>query len=410
MDMFLKIVGAICLGLIGLVLLLMLFVAFSIRRKLRHPGESVTGIMDATETILQTVPPFRIKLEPANHRNWILTGQYAAICEALSERGCVRVGRFETSPSTALLEVWHLPERCLCATIYEHPSAGLWLVAGFEFTDGSRLLRSNGSRPHMVAPPWETTHFDPDTPVADLLDLILKDQPDKPTVPISAESFAHQYESRWARDMDWRIQCGGPTAEELRTTLNAGLCEESPSRDEAPPEIASAREQRMIDQLQSMWRSQINEFFDVQLRERFIIATGISALDWDRIRDQVIFIHDGLTAEDLAEHLEQYLYADLAPHAEPEYEDEEYDHIRDDVAEQLKTESPRAVFSEAVARQVTPGRHEQIGTVQKPVAADVWQAPIFEGRQVLRAGHPHPVPLDCPADMHHSADQQPPRP
>jgi len=178
--------------------------------------------------------------------------------------------------------------------------------------------------------------------------------------------------------MDWRIQCGGPTAEELHTIIAAGNGEASHSQEEARRPITSAGELEMIDQIQSTWLCRINEFYDVQLRERFIVTSGISALKWDRIRDRVIFIHDKLTAADLAEHLEQYLYSTSDSDAEPDFEDEEYDRICDDLAEQLKTESARVVFSESVTRQTTPERHTQLGTVSEPVEADVWQAPEFD--------------------------------
>ena len=177
--------------------------------------------------------------------------------------------------------------------------------------------------------------------------------------------------------MDWRIRCGGPTEEEIRTTILTDNSTTSSTRETAL-QVSSAEGLQIISQIQSAWRCQINEFYDVQLREQYIVTSGISALEWDRIRDQVVFIHDGLTAADLAEHLEQYRYSTLPDDAEPDFDEDEYNRIRDELTGQLATESPRTVFLESITSQTTTERHKQLGTLSEPVAADVWQAPQFD--------------------------------
>jgi hypothetical protein len=378
METFFKVVGAIVVGAVCLFGLLIVIGYFYLRRKMSSLENSFGGLKDAAEAMSETVPPFRIKLEPANHREWI-DGGFEEIYEELDSRGGVRIGRFATSPPTVLLEAWHLPDHNLFVVIYEHPVAGLWFEAGFEFEDGTLFAYSTGPNHHMGNPPWTIFEFRTAAPTAELLDAVIADRPDKPAVATSAESFPGRFEEAWARDMDWRIERGGPSEEEIRTTLESELAEESSSDDERERAMSKVNELTMVEQIRSMWRDSINEFFETQLRESWIVSSGVSALDWDRVRDRVIFIHDGLTSDDLAEHLEQYLYANLTTAEEIEYENDEYERISEEVTEQLATQSARSVFSESVANQTSPKRHEKLGEVTHPVEADVWLAPQFEG-------------------------------
>lgn len=377
METFLQIVGGIVLGLTGLFILLIVIGYFYLRRRMGQFGQSYAGMMEAAEAVSQTVPSFRVKLEPANHREWINTEDFEAICEELDSRGFVRIGRFASMPPTVLLEAWHLPAESLFVTIYEHPVGGLWLDAGYEFEDGSIFTYSSGPNHHMGTPPWSTFEFRTGTPTAELLDAVIADRPDRPALPTSAESFPDRFESQWAREMDWRIERGGPTADEIRKTLEDGIADESSSKEEASTAIKAAAELNMVEQIHSMWRDRINEFRSTQVRESFLTSSRISALEWDRIRDRAIFIHDGLTGRDLAEHLEQYLYADLAADEEHDIDDDEYERMSGELAEQLNSRTARELFAESVANQTTEKRHEKIGEVTEPVDADVWVSPQF---------------------------------
>lgn len=379
METFFKIVGVIVVGAVCLFGLLIVIGYFYLRRKMGTLGNSFSGLMDAAEAMSDTVPPFRIQLEPANHRDWIDTASADTICEELESRGGTRIGRFATSPPTVLLEAWHLADKHLFVVIYEHPVAGLWFEAGYEFEDETLFAYSNGPDHHMGNPPWTTFEFRTGTPAAELLDAVIADRPDKPTVATSAESFPPRFEKSWARDMDWRISNGGPTEEEIRKTFENGIAAESDSEEQMQHAMSTADQLEMVEQIRSMWRDRINEFLETQLRESWIVASEVSALDWDRVRDRVIFIHDGLTSDDLAEHLEQYLYANLTTAEEIEYENDEYERISEEVTGQLATQLPRAIFSDSVASQTSPKRHEKLGNVSEPVEADVWLAPKFEG-------------------------------
>jgi len=378
MATFLQIVGAVVLGLIGLFVLLILLGYFVLRRKMSQMGESFTGLVEAAEAISQTVPPFRVTLEPANHREWVEKEKAEAICEELDARGCTRIGRFTSVPPTVLLEAWHLPEQSLFVTVYEHPVGGLWIEAGCEYEDDTLFSYSNGPNHRMGNPPWTRCEFRTGTPVGELLDAVIAERPDKPMRPTSAESFPARFEAAWSRDMDWRIEQGGPSEEEIRSSFESGLAQETDSEEAATQALSVASQMDMVQQIRSVWRERINDLREVQLRESYIVASEVSALEWDRIRDRVIFIHDDLTAEDLAEHMEQYLYEGVGPDEDFDYDDDQYEEVRGSLAQQLESGSPRTVFAESVARQATSKRHENLGATTDPVEADVWLAPQFD--------------------------------
>ena len=374
MATFLQIVGAITLGLMGLILL----GCFVLRRKMSQMGESFTGLVEASEAISQTVPPFRVTLEPANHREWAEKEKAEAICEELDGRGCTRIGRFTSLPPTVLLEAWHLPEHSIFVTLYEHPVGGRWVEAGCEFEDDTLFSCSNGPNHRMGNPPWTTCEFRTGTPVGELLEAVIAERPGKPLRPTSAESFPARFEAAWSRDMDWRIERGVPSEEEIRASFESSLAQETDSKEAVPQAMSVAIQMDTIQQIRSLWRERINDLREAQLRESYIVASEVSAIEWDRIRDRVIFIHDDLSAEDLAEHMEQYLYEGVGPDEEVDYDDDQYEEIRGSLALLLESGSPRTVFAESVARQATSKRHEQIGMATVPVEADVWLAPQFD--------------------------------
>lgn len=378
METFLKILGGIVLGLFGLFLLLILLGYFVLRRKMSQMGESISGLMEAAEAISQTVPPFRIRLEPANHREWRDPEAADSICEELDRRGCTRIGRFTSIPQTVLLEAWHLPEHGLFVTVFEHPVGGLWMEAGCEYEDDSFFVRSNGPDHLMGSPPWTDLEFRTGAEPAALIETVITDRPDKPVRPTTAESFPGRFEAAWQRDMDWRIERGGPSEAEILASFESGLRSETDSEEAADQALSTAGQLEMVEQIRSAWRERINELRETQLRESYIVASGISALEWDRIRDRVIFIHDGLTADDLAEHLELYLYEGMGVDEDFEVDDDQYEEIQGSLSQQLESDSARVVFSDSVAQQTASTRHEKIGVTMTPVEADVWLSPQFD--------------------------------
>jgi hypothetical protein len=143
--------------------------------------------------------------------------------------------------------------------------------------------------------------------------------------------------------MDWRNARGGPSTHELRAVAALTGQECSDEHLEATRQLLAAQ---AIEQL------------GTALRERFVATSGISAAEWERVRDRLVIIHDKMTGE---------MVSDLV-----------YESLDEDDADGFDAESdapPRTQFAEFNATLPAPRRFERLGTLEEPVGADVYCAP-----------------------------------
>lgn len=349
MQTFLAIIGGFALAIVGLVLLAL----FLLRRRLRKVMSQFEGMAQVAGPSGQIIPPMRIRLRPDNGYAWHDEEHVQAVGDDLAARGFVRIGTFSSEPPTAPIEAWHDPQQSIYAAICEHPTSGIWLDVLSLGQDGSSFTVTSGPGDQLARPTDFQLERMPGAATADVVSHFLENRPDVPVQQTSAESFPAAFESLWERMMDFRLEQGAPTEEEIRR-----LCVAEGGDD---PQVET------VGEIREMWQSQINDELERKIRESFLQSSSYSALEWDRMRDRVVFIHDDLSAEDLASLLE------IAwEHNVDDDLDNSYEALEERAAELLSESPGRQAFEAMNNDQESAMRFEKIGAVTQPVAADVY--------------------------------------
>ncbi len=277
MDTFLQVLGIACLamlGLIGLVMLWFVWKCWGAWREFRVLTKSM-GTLWAGD-----VPPFRVKLERVDRPTWADRDQIEFLAGPLRKAGFVDLGIFDVTPSQIRLLALASEKSSIYAAILQHPQSGVHLELVTAYADGTDCTYHTSEVACLLDQwPFKKIKALPDLGAGELLERLLAERPQKAMLPATVEAFSDLYESLWAREFDWRIARGGLTAEEIRRLASAnggGVSEED------------------VRVVQRHWRLSINAHYHVELQRRFLASGRYSAVEWERMRDRVRFVHDNL--------------------------------------------------------------------------------------------------------------------
>ncbi|GEM_PF-2396349 len=352
LQVFLAIVGGIALALVGLLALGL----FLLRLKFRAVLRQFEDIGDAAGVAGCVVPPMQVRLRPDNNYEWRDQAQVHAVGDELAERGFTRIGTFNSEPTTVPLEAWHDPQQSIYATICEDADTGIWLDVLSLGEGGSSYTVSSGPGDQFVRPSeFQLEHLPGGTPT-DVLSRFFENRPDCQARPTSAEGFPAVFEDLWQRMMNVRIEQGPPSEEEIRQLCHV--------QGDAELQL------EMVERIREMWQSQISDAVERQIREAFLENSQLSALEWDRLRDRVVFVHDDLTAEELAAMI------DVEWDSNADDLDDSYDVLEERALELLSYSSARSAFISMNSELQATSQFEKIGVVTHPAAADVYVGPV----------------------------------
>ena len=347
--------GAFLGGAIALVLLLVIL-WFGFKFWLRSKVAGFAEQFEALAAGMNSVPPFRLRLSPGTDEGWD-NDQARPLYAPLLERGFVDAGSFhidEDPPYAFGLRALVHEQLGISAAVFHHDQAGYWLELVSRFNDGTSLTYSTVPDPMVNVPDYKQQKHFPDLEPQALLDQFLAARTKQPE-PVSADRFGQALCDAYAREMDWRIERGGVTEEEIRRQA-------AKSGTTDPKQI-----QLSIDNVREQWRVAINEFFDEQLRTNFVQSAKMEPAKWEQVRDRLLFVHDRLFGNELYSRIENLLYAincdDLC-------EDES---LTDALSEACNGSSAKA--SLAKVTQLLTKHHVQVkklGTLKKPIEADVY--------------------------------------
>ena len=352
MQTFLAIIGGIVLAIIGLLVLGLIVLRWKLRRFVHQFG----GMSDMVGASGHVVPPMRIRLRPDNSYAWRDEIQVDSVGDELAGCGFVRIGTFSSTPPTVPIEAWHDPQQSIYAAICEHPVAGVWLDVLSLGQDGSTYTVSSGPGDQFDRPSDFQLERIPGATPKEVVSRFLGTRPDRAAVRTSAETFPAVFEDLWQRSMEFRIEQGVPSEEELRRICSA--------EGEAPPH-------EMVEQFREMWQLQINEVRERQIREAFLEDSKLTALEWDRMHDRVVFVHDDLPADELASMIE----IDCEDSLSDDEIDDAYESVEERARELLQDLSARKAFSKMNSEQDSAVQFRNIGKVARPIAADVYVGP-----------------------------------
>jgi len=331
MGIALQILG----GLFVLILVLLVIAGLVIRAKLRR---FASELGDA----LESVPPMEITLAPVAEIDW--DDEHAAheFLRPLPMLGFVEAGRYEIEEMPGVpLAAFVQPETHVVAVVYEHPQAGVILDMVTRYADETSITYTTTTEVGQLEDrPGHAKVSAPEASAEGLYRRLLGERPRGETVGVAPEEFPAVFEQAYADEMEWRMAKGGASEDEIRAIAEHSGMETSPDE---------------IDIVRRLQHAQAMANIEDALRERFSEETTMSVAEWERVEDLLVFVHDQYAEDDLRECLEDWT-------------GEEWPEI-------AAAGTPRARFAAANAALPAQCRCRLLGTVDKPVEADVYAAP-----------------------------------
>ena len=358
---FLKLVGAVVVALA----LLAVAGYFYVRHKFK-------GLFNALKEGLAAagggVPPFRIKLEPRDEAsedddddffmNESEVQQHSVTLESL---GFHVIGDFESDAMFSLRAFGF--QQATIAVVYDHFTAGVWCDIFRGFTDGTSITYATTRHPGMDSMPGKRERFFPDLDLAEVVQQFWNDVPVNDIEVVPDEEFPRYFEKKYAEAMNWNIQRGGPSEQEILRIAEMG-------GDECTPE--------MIKAIQDQWAVAISEFLCEMAVKQFNKDHNIPKREAAEREYRVVAIHERMpTNQILAAVYEDYYFDE----SDTDDDDPEMARWRNEfqtVETQRTSQNATKAFHAVLEKSGQREKFELLGTVSKPVEAEIWLRPDDE--------------------------------
>lgn len=367
MLFFLQLLGAFLLALAIILLALFLLIRWKLRKWFGALGEAFH--MAAAGS----VPPFRVTLEPLSDDSedpfvWIQRKhkpQFEARSREFEQLGFEKLGDYLIIEIGTPIAVFVDRAAVTYGIVYAHPLIGVWCDVTRRFADDTSWTFGTTAYHGMDVPPFAVQKFFPDVELADVVAAFREEAPSEGAVLIDAEQFPKHFQKAYAREMDWRIERGGATEEEIRRIASLG-------GNEATDED--------VRQVQRGWRAAISRFLCERVLKHYGKAASLNSYERDYLDSHGVVIHERMHPEDLLQAFDQSYFDGNGLELDPE-DQEDAEAITQQQAWQdqllelraaLDRQSPREVFKTLVAGETNGTMWEFRQSVEKPLPADIW--------------------------------------
>lgn len=264
---------------------------------------------------------------------------------SLQRRGFQKIGAFAIPEIHGLLLQAFIDSRKnQYAVIYEHPLAGVFCDIVLKYQDGDSLTASNApTGQELDQRPGHVKLYQKGARVEQLVDILNQHMQKKPVCQVRQDTFVADFENAYAEEMEWRATRGGTTQEEIRRV--------AANMDEDIPEEAIVRTQDYLED------DDASAELEEKCLETFLQQTHMSALEWEKIRDRVIIIHEKMELRDAISYLEDDDFT---------LEDRELQRLPKDIL---------SAFAQANRLLPSSQRFTLLGTVKTPVVGAVYLIP-----------------------------------
>lgn len=288
----------VALGVVLGFVLLILLVWFWLKWKFRSfAARFADEFASAMAQMGGMAPPLRIDLEPMQEADWSDSDKADLISETLAELGYEPDGLFEAyAPLQIEIQGFRNSQTSSFAALYEIKQMDrlcLDLVA--DLSDGTHITVSNAEDKGLDHPQFSKLirldHLDLSEPeqVREMHARLLEELQGETTVDLTGQKFEDNFESFWAREMDWRMERGGVTTEEV-IRISARNGEPEPSEEE-------------IELAKRPWKQQIDNFITDQIRKDYLNNTNMSGKEWEETLDRLVIVHEHSEASHLIDTL-----------------------------------------------------------------------------------------------------------
>jgi len=330
--MLLKILAAI--GLVVIVVIALAIVAFFvIRGKFR---KFVAGLGDLAG------PPSEATLVPAESLAWKDSAGAARAANALKARGFVPAGRWTVAEMPGVLvDAFAHPAEGAWGVVCEHPQAGVWIDVVSVHADKSSITFTNAkSAGTLEQMPGRDKVVERDADPERIVARFFAERPNVPRAEHSPDRFKEDFERAYREEMEWRDARGGATEAEVERV--AADMDGEFTKDQ----IGAAT--RVV-------RSQANDRVREAVVAEYLRTSGTPEDRWQELEHRVVVLHDGIEPDDAKSLLAEWL------------EDDDLVH---------EVHAPARDLVHAVnAKLPLSRRFRPLGTVEKPVVADLYIGP-----------------------------------
>ena len=362
MMLFLKIVA----GFVVAIILVGLIVYFWIRRKLKgFGGKIVKQMMEQLELASMggPVPPFRLHLKTVNEEEDIgfaRIDDVERLTAEFLEAGFEIICDFQTVEIPLAMRAFRHGELNVYGVIYDHPIAGVFCDVTRRYRDQTSWTASSSQHHGMDPAPGSHPTFMPDSTVEKLLNKLIDDSPVNDILPATREDFVVRFESAYAREMNFRIERGGPTVQEIQriAEINGQECD-----------------QQQIDAVQKQWKMAISDFLSEKAIAMWKKEQEIPAPVFARMKEQLIAIHNRFLPEQLMEL--------VFPDFDVEVDDEDFDEdaqrqraLFDKLSNWMRSSTAAEAFQKLLNAAGVASEWQHQGSAAKPVPAEIWLRPL----------------------------------
>ncbi|WDI42272.1 hypothetical protein [Bremerella sp. P1] len=373
MELFLQIVGGVFLALVLFVVVAYLVIRWKLRSWIKSLGDMIAQGMGGA------VPPFRVKLTKRSsledpHEDWVPEEhlkKFDAITEQFQSLGFTKLEDYVieeiATPMRVLLDV----DQSTIGVIYCHPVIGVWCDVVRRYQDGTAWTFGSTKYHGMDIPPYATQKFFPDESVEQIVTRFREEAPATDMVMITKEEYPGYFEKAYSREMDWRIERGGTTEEEIRriAEMNGDECNDETVR-----------------QIQVQWRTAIHHFLSERALKRYRKDAELSSFQWEHLQNYGVVVHEQMQAEQLLQAYDEEYYPDIQSEWDEDDDDEYVTEMREqrakwnqrlsELEDALHRGTPQQVFRDMIELGNGSNSHqtkwEFQTSVTEPIAADIW--------------------------------------
>ncbi len=302
---FLKLVAAVVFGLMLVVVLSLAYLRWRIKRWVGELGDEIKKFGDQFAMMGGGMEPLEVELERTKNP---APAEYQSLVDAWTDDvktlGFEVVGDFYAKPTQLWMRALTHPESGTAAVVYAMSPIGVFydLVAKLEGEDS--ITVSDNQHALMDTPPWSRmvrldAGTDPKIAYSRLLDEVGAES----VQPYDPINFRERFEAAYRKEMLWRAK-RGDTPEEVRRVMNSPLMQSGDNDEFVEATIESRREMRA-------------EQVDEMLRKHYLKQSNLSALEYERIEDRIVIVHELTPSSTLVELAEEAFWDDETDEERP---------------------------------------------------------------------------------------------
>ncbi|MCH2206059.1 MAG: hypothetical protein MK132_09355 [Lentisphaerales bacterium] len=351
------------IGILGVLTGMAIFVIiawFYVKNKIKAMAHDLTNALGG----MQAIPPFKITLHEEFEPKFNHQQNFTHCQRLLLASDFQSAGTFFTDQVEGLIIEGFVHADGYLAALYDHPQAGVFVDIVTKTENNHWFVISSNSPQGMESPENCTKSYlhippDEDDLVTKLLDKLKEDTNGKSLCQWQIENFRSIFEKAYNSEMQWRIQKGGVTDEEILSV--AELTGQEPPDEE------------ILELVKDNWKMAIIGHVDDEVRDACLETISMPLEEWEKKRERLFIIHSYSDPDNIACDVTYSLIED-------QEENDNYEEIFEAKVAELKSKlNQQSNLAEAFERinQELPSekKYEPLCKLEAPYEATVFISP-----------------------------------